>query len=210
MEESLLGSRESLALAPGPTGSQHSWQQGGVQATLRDMKTEALNGIVVTLVEWKESQGRWRVSSHMDSSHMDVLPTKLVAKIKPRKQSFVAALAEGARKLSISAHRQPAALQVEAPVKSAAAASAQEVHRRKAEALANAWVRRPSVDAELTADELAAERAIVVPELARINEEAYMQSDAFMDRLGEAERRDDARRLNAAAQQSGAVAVDYA
>ena len=65
-----------------------------------------------------------------------------------------------------------------------------QANREKRDVLANAWVRRQSLDMEMTAEQLAQEQATVLPELARIDDEKFTQSAEFMERLEKAEARD--------------------
>lgn len=177
---------------PGPQGKAFAWQMCGVKATLCDMKTADLNGRVVTLSTWNDRAGRWRVADDGDARSMDVLPTKLARVKVPRRPSFVEAFTNPLWRRSTKGGLEQASVRLE-PEEATRAAEEKRKWDEKTEVLTSVWVRRPSIDAHLTEEQLASERAVIVPEFARIEDEAYMQSNEFMAQLTAAERRNEPR-----------------
>ena len=172
------------------------WKSGMV-ACLTGMKTESLNGKTVLLLGWKAASGRWHVRSE-DDQMMDVLPERLKA-IKERRPSIVDRMAGLFSTTSV-----PAAVD---PAEAAAAAAARKEHDALTSALSKVWVRRGSIDQELTAQDVAREQEEIIPALARIKEESFMESTEsleqadFMSRLALAEQRD-AQRVSPQGQRS--------
>jgi hypothetical protein len=176
------------------------WQVGAT-ACLEGMRTAELNGLTVTLAEWKAAAGRWKVVAEGER-FMDVLPEKL-RPVKTRRPS----LADRVRNLFPAAHVKP-----EVAGEGDGQAANDALRNQELAVFTKAWVRRKSIDAELTVEEIERERAEIVPELARVREEHYMQSEDFLQRLEMAERRDEQsmEQSERTARGSGRGAIEYA
>ena len=188
----LINDNKSVQLPKGAAGF-----VPGDTAKLKGMKTESLNGKTVTLIEWKDKQGRWKVQAEGEKNTIDVLPEKLMRRRRSFTEQLIGLAAPAVRKLSISGESsgggQPTKIEpmsAEDVAKQAQAELNDQANREKRDVLANAWVRRQSLDMEMTAEQLAQEQATVLPELARIDDEKFTQSAEFMERLEKAEARD--------------------
>jgi hypothetical protein len=170
-----------------------AWQPG-MRARLVGMKTESLNSKEVMLIEFNASTGRWRVQSVEDSATMDVLPEKL-GRAKSRRSSFMQNILGSIYDfLSNRATSAASELPIQRPYAGERDA-AMEQQKATANVFASVFARRPSLDNSQTsvqAEQLIAARENIelIPELARMKEEAFMESEAFTDKIALAERRD--------------------
>ena len=136
-QEVLLARREApLPTAAGP------WKRGQ-NAKLKNMKTESLNGANVTLIDWLDKQGRWRVQAEGQANTIDVLPERLAPL---RRLSFsgqvVAAVGSavanvGSRKFSLggSSRAVVGSTSAQDAIEQARAEAEEQVQRQKAEVL---------------------------------------------------------------------------
>jgi hypothetical protein len=93
----LINDNKSVQLPKGAAGF-----VPGDTAKLKGMKTESLNGKTVTLIEWKDKQGRWKVQAEGEKNTIDVLPEKLVRRRRSFTEQLIGLAAPAVRKLSIS------------------------------------------------------------------------------------------------------------